>query len=941
VTQTPQTPHGGEKSLFLFDAYNFIFRAYHALPMLNAPDGRPVNAVHGFVRMVQAARRDFAPGAIAAVFDAGGDGGRRELSPQYKANRPPAPEDLAPQFQIVRDATDALGIKRIEHPKFEADDVIATYALRAQRAGYYVTIVSSDKDLMQLCDVPADGGPSIVLYDTMKQRVMGPAEVVEKFGVGPDRLGDLLGLTGDSSDNVPGVPGIGPKTAAALLHEYGDLEGVLAAAPQIKQKKRRERLIEHAENARLSRRLVALNTDVDLQVPLEDLRDEGARDDALLQFFEPLGFKMVLRELGAATQMARRRAEQTGPSSGDEAGAFELSAVAGYVAAGDAHRVWMAADADALPGYVAALREAGPVAVHVATRGAGQDTELVGVALCATQAAGEHAMPTYLPVGHQGNLVTGPQLPWAVVAEHVGPLLQDGGLAKVVHDVKTTTQVLAREGLHLAGVTIDTMLASYALDPARSGHDPWSLSTDVLGVALRTSEQVLGKGKKATTLSDLDARSAGAWLDEIVHVLDALGRALTADLEAAGEAAARLYRDIELPLSAVLAALEDRGIAVDTAVLHELSGVLAERIALLQARVDEEAGYAVNLDSPIQLRKLLFEDRGLPAGRKTKTGYSTDARVLEELSQIDPIVGDILVYRTLIKLKNTYLDTLPTLVRPDTGRLHTTFQQAVAATGRLSSTDPNIQNIPIRTAEGRRIREAFVAPEGQLLVAIDYSQIELRVLAHLSGDPSLRSAFLDDVDVHRRTAAEVFDVPEDEVTSQQRRIAKAVNFGVIYGQTAFGLAQQLGIPRGHAGKYIRAYFEKIPGVDHYMNELVGLAKRRGYAETILGRKRRIPELSRKGPARGHGERIARNTPIQGSAADILKVAMIAVERAIGDQTWARMLLTVHDELIFECAEDRVEELVTLARPLMEDAVELAVPLRVEAGWGKTWAACKG
>ncbi len=943
MIDTPARPVGGEKSLFLFDAYNFIFRAYHALPMLNAPDGRPVNAVHGFVRMVQAARRDFGPGAIAAVFDSGGHGGRRELSPQYKANRPPPPEDLAPQFQMVRDATDALGITRIEDPRYEADDVIASYALAAKDAGYDVTVVSSDKDLMQLCtlpDVPGQGG-SIVLYDTMKQRVLGPAEVVEKFGVGPDRLGDLLALTGDSSDNVPGVPGIGPKTAAALLDEYGDLEGVLKAAPQIKQKKRRERLIEHADDARLSRKLVALHDHVALPIPLEDLADEGADEDGLVEFFEPLGFKMVLRELGAATQMARRRAEQTGPSEGDEAGAFELSEVAGYAPPGDAHRVWMAADVDALPGYVAALREAGTVAVWVVATGRIEESSLLGIGLCARGAAGDHALPTYLPVGHQGNLVSGPQLPPAAVLEHVAPLLADPQVAKLVQDHKTAGQMLRAAGMSLQGVSIDTMLASYVLDPARSAHDLWALADDVLGAKLRTAEQVLGKGKKATPMAALDAPSAGRWTCELVHALEALGRALTDDLVLAGAAAARLYREVELPLADVLAALEDRGIAVDVDVLRAQSELLSERIAELQARVDEEAGYPVNLDSPIQLRKLLFEDRGLPAGRKTKTGYSTDARVLEELSQIDPIVGDILVYRTLTKLKNTYLDTLPTLVRPETGRLHTTFQQAVAATGRLSSTDPNIQNIPIRTAEGRRIREAFVAPEGQVLVAIDYSQIELRVLAHLSGDPSLRSAFVDDVDVHRRTAAEVFEVPEDEVTADQRRIAKAVNFGVIYGQTAFGLAQQLGIPRGHAGKYIRAYFEKIPGVDHYMNELVNLAKRRGYAETILGRKRRIPELRRKGPARGHGERIARNTPIQGSAADILKVAMIAVERALADATWARMLLTVHDELIFECEEDRVDELVGICRPLMEEAVSLAVPLRVDAGWGKTWAACKG
>ncbi|MCX4245700.1 DNA polymerase I [Paraliomyxa miuraensis] len=940
---TPTTPPGGPGSLFLFDAYNFVFRAYHALPMLNAPDGTPVNAVHGFVRMVQATRRDFQPELVAAVFDAGGDGGRRALLPAYKANRPPAPEELRPQFPLVRKAVDALSIPRIEDPGFEADDVIASYARAAQAAGMRVIIVSSDKDLMQLCDAgvagdPSEGGrPPIYLYDTMKGKLVGPAEVVEKFGVPPALLGDLLALTGDSSDNVPGVPGIGPKTAAELLHEHGSLEGVLAAAPSIKQKKRRERLVDHAQDARTSRQLVALQ-EVPLPTPLEALADRTPDDAALQAFFEPLGFKMVLRELGSAGRAARAR------SIGDdeEIGVVELQMVSGFCPAGDAHRLLLAADDAAFAAYVAALASAEAVAVHLSLSSKDPlEAEIVGVALAAQGLEGELARPVYVPLAHGQGLMDGKQREREPVLAALRPVLEAESPPKFAHDHKRFALALRRAGIELRGVTLDPMLASYVLDPARSAHTLESLAKDVLGHPLRPADKVLGKGRKAVALRDLTFVPAASWQCEKVDVVRTLGVDLQRQLSDAGKALRKLHDEVELPLARVLLQLEERGVVLDPQVLQRQSAELAKQIAEIQARVDEEAEEHVNLDSPIQLQELLFEKRGLPKGRKTKTGYSTDANVLEELAMLDPIVKDILEYRSLTKLKGTYLDSFPKLINARTGRLHTSYNQAVAATGRISSTDPNLQNIPIRTAEGRKIRDAFVAPPGRMLVAIDYSQIELRVLAHLSGDPGLRSAFIDDVDVHRRTAAEVFDVPEGEVTSEQRRIAKAVNFGVIYGQTAFGLAQQLGIPRGKAGSYIRAYFEKIPGVDRYMSELIARAKARGYAETILGRKRRIPELSRKGPARAYGERIARNTPIQGSAADILKVAMIKVENALCSVPWAQMLLTVHDELIFECDEARVDELVALCRPLMEGAVKLDVPLRVDAGQGRTWGECKG
>jgi len=938
AAQTPNRPPGGKNVLFLFDGYNFIFRAYHAIPMLNAPDGTPTNAVQGFARMVQAARRDFGPQALLAVFDAGGDGGRKAAFEGYKAQRPPPPEDLVPQFSLVREAVDALNLPRVEHPEFEADDLIASYVVAARQAGMTTVIVSSDKDLMQLVTLGEDdGGPPVYLYDTMKDVVIGPAEVEKKFGVGPALLGDLLALTGDSSDNVPGVPGIGPKTASALLGEYGSLEGVLAAAPDIKQKKRRERLIEHAEDARLSRELVELRREVELPSPLAELDDPGFDEEKLLAFFEPLGFKQLIREMGRVPSRGAAEME-------DDPGALELMPVKTEAPDASAFETWTGAQSDRLPALAEALRKAGQVAVFLVNAtpaGAGQTEAALGARPCGVAVAADGVAPTYLAFGHaQADLVEGPQLAEADVWAALRPLLEDAEVGLSIFDHKTAAHALANVQIEARGVSFDPMLVSYTLDPARGSHELEALTKDVLAHTLAKTESVTGKGRKAKTFDALGPGEVGAWACERVWAVFSLQAALQPQIEAAEEQAQALLADIEMPLCGVLSRIERRGIRIDVDALLAQGRELDEDLGRIVASLAEESSEAVNLDSPLQLQKLLFEDWGLPPTRKIKTGYSTDANALEQLSVLDPRVKYIQQYRQLSKLKNTYVDALPRLVREDSGRLHTTFAQAVAATGRLSSVDPNLQNIPIRTEQGRKIREAFIAPEGQVLVAIDYSQIELRVLAHLSKDPNLMSAFIDQVDVHRRTAAEVFGVSEDEVDDEQRRIAKAVNFGVVYGQTAHGLAQQLGIPRGKAGIYIRGYMEKIPGVDRYMRELIAQAKRRGYATTILGRRRRIPELARKGAARAHGERMARNTPIQGSAADIMKLAMIAVDRALSTVDWARVLLTVHDELIFECDAQRVEELIGLCRPLMEGAVELEVPLRVDAGSGPTWGACK-
>jgi DNA polymerase-1 len=937
---TPAKPQGGPGSVFLIDGSNFMFRAFHALPSLTSPTGVPVNALHGFVRMIQALRKEFAPEVFVAVFDHSGTTFRNELFPAYKAQRPPPPEDLIPQIPLVRGATTALGLPAIEAVNYEADDIIATYTVAAQKLGRRVIIVSSDKDLMQLVDDGSDTRPAVLLYDTMKHKLLGAAEVVEKWGVPPAQLGDLLALTGDSSDNIPGVPGVGPKTAAALLAEYGSLEALLAGAGAIKQAKRREVLLASVDAARLSRKLVELVRDVPNLPPIESLVDPGPNAEVMDAFFAPLGVRSL------SGRSARAVAAQAG--RGPE-GPLELKAGAPLLLDRTRMKVFRAADEAAFVAWIAAATAtASELALQITVDvGDATQAQLVGLAIAPHSSAGaegaegaDELWPAYIPVGHTGDALLAGQFSRERALALLRPLL--AALPVWAHAAKFQAIVLRRcGGTELPRLVGDPKLASYTLDPARTTHTLAELAKDLFAHTTLTHESVLGKGKKAVSFAGAQIDQAAAYACERAVLTGMLGRHLRAQLDAAGPAIAAIFDQLEMPLSRVLEAIEERGVAIDISVLAAQGKAIGAEIDKLRAEIEAEAGHPLNPDSPIQLQKFLFEERGLEATKKTKTGYSTDAAVLEELAQLDPIVGPILEYRTLTKLKGTYIDTLPAAVNPRTGRLHTSFRQAVAQTGRLSSKDPNLQNIPVRTEIGRRIREAFVAGPGQLLVALDYSQIELRILAHLSGDKNFVSAFTDGVDVHRRTAAEVFAVPEAEVTSEQRRVAKAVNFGVIYGQTAFGLSRSLGIPRGKAGSYIKAYLEKIPGITRYLDELVDIADQRGFAETIFGRRRRIPELARKGASRNYGERIARNTPIQGSAADIMKRAMIAVEAAMQGVPWARMLLTVHDELIFECEEARVDELIALARPLMEKAAELSVPLHVDAGRGKSWAACKG
>lgn len=927
-----QGPKGGSGCIFLVDANNFLFRAYHGLPPLSAPDGTPVNAVHGYVRMIQAMRKEYAPERIVAIFDAKGSSFRNEIYSDYKANRPPAPEDLVPQIKLVRGATQALGVPWVELENYEADDLIAGYAKASLAAKLRCYVVSADKDLMQLVTPVDENGVGITLWDSMKSRMFDPQAVFDKFGVYPEKLGDLLALAGDSVDNVPGVPGIGPKTAALLLETYGDLDTILEKAPEIKQKKRRENLIEFADQARLSRKLVALDDTVALPEPLEALLDQGIDPEKVKAFFEPLGFRSTITGIlsGGSGQQGRRATPAP-----DEQSIAPMELVDHELSAPE---LIVKGKEDVLLAFFEAAKGE-TLGFYMLTEG--EDPQRAMPCGFALSRPGKGYPALYVPLIGEGLGVMGRSVvDTDVWHKALQERLDQSPSQVLIAGAKRCSHVLGRVSLDLAPVLGDPEVCSYILDPARGEHGIEALATDLSEVSVKTFESLVGKGKKKVATSSVDWDSATAYAGQCAQLTLALGQHLHAQLDTKEEKVQRLYKEVELPLCAVLARMESKGIALDLEETKRQAKELGDQVAKIRDRIEKEAGYALNPDSPAQLQKLLFEERGLEPTKKTKTGYSTDAKVLEELSLLDPIVRDILDYRSLSKLKGTYLDALPKLVWDD-GRIHTHFKQVVAQTGRLSSADPNLQNIPIRTELGRRIRNAFVAPKGQVLVALDYSQIELRVLAHLSGDKSLCGAFRDGADVHRRTASEIFEVPENEVSDEQRRVAKAVNFGVIYGQSAFGLSRQLGIRQGQASRYIKSYFQKIPGVDTYMKGLVETAKRTKVAHTILGRSRRIPELSRRGPAKAYGERIARNTPIQGSAADILKVAMVKVDAAMQEIDWARMLLTVHDELIFECAQEKAQSLVDLVRPLMQDAVTLEVPLVVDYGIGPNWGQAKG
>ena len=911
------------KHVFLIDGSGFLFRAFHALPPMTRDDGTPVNAVFGFTKMVMKLIDETDADYIAVIFDRARKTFRSEIYADYKANRPPPPDELIPQFQLVRDATEAMNVPAIDMDGFEADDLIATYARQAAEAGAEVTIVSSDKDLMQLVT------DKITMFDAMKNRVIGHEQVVEKFGVGPDRVVDVQSLAGDSTDNVPGVQGIGVKTAAQLINEYGDLNSLLANAGEIKQPKRREKLIEQADMARISRELVRLDDNVPVTHDWESFKVKAPDPDVLLPFLKQQNFRSLVSTMQARLGMA----PDTGGGGGD--------------AVEDEVYYELVQTEDALAAWIAEADKAGAVAVDTETTGLdSMQAKLVGVSLAVT--AGRAC---YIPLGHKATDAgtTGDLLdksksepaPKQVALDRalnlLKPLLEDPAVLKIGQNIKYDKQVLMRYGIDIVPID-DTMLISYVLEGGLHGHGMDELARDTLGIETIKFKDVAGTGKSQVTFDRVPLDKALDYAAEDADITLRLHKTLKPRL--AQEHMVTVYETLERPLVPVLETMERDGIKVDAQQLKRLSTDFGKRMANLEEDAHKMAGREFNVSSPKQLGEILFDEMGLEGGKRGKTGaYATGADVLEGLAaEGHKLPNTVLEFRQLAKLKSTYTDALTAAINPQTGRVHTSYSQAAASTGRLSSTDPNLQNIPVRTEEGRKIRKAFVPKKGHVLISADYSQIELRILAHVAGIDSLKQAFHDGQDIHALTASQVFGEPIEGMDPMTRRNAKAINFGIIYGISAFGLARQLNIPNGEAKTYINAYFDKYPGIKAYMERTKTQAREEGFVSTLFGRKCHTKGINDRNPnMRGFAERAAINAPIQGGAADIIKRAMIQVPGALMDAGLkARMLLQVHDELIFEVPKAEAEDTISVVKAAMEGAAHLDVPLVVDTGTGMSW-----
>jgi DNA polymerase-1 len=920
--------------LHLIDGSAFIFRAYHALPPLTRKsDGAPVGAVAGFCNLlwnqINGKRAGDEATHLAVIFDHSATTFRNTLYPLYKANRPELPEDLRPQFPMTREATRAFGVSCIEIEGYEADDIIATLACRAREAGGTVTILSSDKDLMQLV------GDGVEMLDPMKNRRIGVAEVEEKFGVGPDRVVDVQALAGDSVDNVPGAPGIGLKTAALLIQEYGDLETLLERATEIRQDKRRQTLIDNADQIRLSKQLVTLDRETPLDFGLDDLVVHAPDPADLMGFLARMEFNTITRRVAEALKIAPPPAPVEEPAAGGEAPAALPFDHAAYEAV---------RDEVALNRWIARIVERGYVAVDTETTSLDEmRADLVGISLCV-----DAGVACYIPVGHRqgggdlfgsSDLVAG-QMPLDQVLAALKPVLQDDSILKIGQNMKYDAKIFARHGITVAPFD-DTMLMSYAMHAGLNGHGMDALSEKYLGHLPIPIKQLIGSGKSAVTFDRVGIDDAVKYAAEDADVTLRLWQLFKPQLHRAR--VTTVYETLERPLVPVLAAMEMAGIQVDRDTLSRMSNAFSQKMAALEDEIQTLAGEKFNVGSPKQLGEILFDKMSLPGGEKGKTGaYATGADILEDLAaEGHDLPARVLDWRQLSKLKSTYTDALQDHINPETGRVHTSYSLTGAVTGRLSSTDPNLQNIPIRTEEGRRIREAFVAPKGRVLVSLDYSQIELRILAHVADIPALKQAFRDGIDIHSMTASEMFNVPLDQMTPDIRRQAKAINFGVIYGISGFGLARNLRIPRADAQGFIDRYFERFPGIKGYMEATVAFAKANGHVQTLFGRKIHTPEINAKGPTAGFAKRAAINAPIQGTAADVIRRAMIRMPKAIADLP-ATMLLQVHDELLFEVDEAAADTLAARAKEVMEGAadpaVHLTVKLTVEAGKGASWAA---
>ena len=900
------------KHVCLIDGAGFIFRAYYALPPLTRPDGTPVNAVLGFVNMVNKLVGDTDADFLAVIFDAGRVSFRNDIYPDYKANRPEPPPDLIPQFSLIREATQAFSLPCIEHKGFEADDIIATYTRLALEAGTEVTIVSSDKDLMQLIE------DRVSLYDGLKGRTFRADAVREKFGVDPESLGDLLALAGDSSDNVPGVPGIGSKTAAELLGRYGNLENLLEHSEEIKQPKRRQILMEHADDARLSRKLVQLRDDVPVSLGIADLARRSPNPDVLLGFLCEQGFRSVIAKL-------------EGRILGAGEGVSEPVTVA----------YELVQDRGALTGWITQAEKQGIVAVDTETTSLDAvRARLVGVSLSL-----DEGRACYVPLAHTGSSGGGldlegdtpRQVDFDEALALLKPLFENTAVMKVGHNIKYDRQVLSSYGITVAPID-DTMLLSYVVAGGAHGHRMDELSRLHLGIDPIGYKQVAGTGKSQVTFDRVPLKEACDYAAEDADITGRLYRLLKPLL--LNERLVTVYETLERPLVPILVDMERAGILVERSELVRLSRDFAGRLVALENEIFALAGHSFAIASPKQLGEVLFDEMGLEGGKKGKTGaYGTGADVLEGLAlQGHELPARVLDWRQIAKLKSTYTDALVEQINPDTGRVHTSYAMAVASTGRLSSTDPNLQNIPVRTEEGRKIRRAFIAQPGHILLSADYSQIELRLLAHTARIGPLLKAFDAGEDIHALTASQVFGVPLEGMAPGVRRRAKAINFGIIYGISAFGLGRQLGIPQNQAASYIKAYFERYPGIRDYMENTKAFCRKHGYVRTIFGRRCYMPGINEKNPnRRGFFERAAINAPLQGSAADVIKRAMIRIPCALAvEGLCARMLLQVHDELLFEVPESEVDAAAKVVTRVMENAAQLAVPLVVDTGTGDNW-----
>ncbi len=927
------TTFGKGCHLHLIDGSAFIFRAYHALPPLTRKsDGLPVGAVSGFVNMLQRyiegnSGADAAT-HVAVIFDKGSHTFRNDMYNQYKANRDAMPEDLRPQIPLTRDATRAFNIACEEIEGFEADDIIATLSHQARDAGGRVTILSSDKDLMQLV------GGGVEMLDPMKNKRIDGDGVVEKFGVGPERVVDVQALAGDSVDNVPGAPGIGIKTAALLINEYGNLETLLDRAGEIKQPKRRESLVENRAQIELSKRLVQLDCEMDLPFDLDSLEIKDPEPDVLLGFLAQMEFRTVTKRIADKLGLEAPVVEATAPA--EDAATPEEKPF-------DPEAYECVRDAAALQVWIDRIRERGYVAVDTETTALNEmRAELVGISLSV-----EPGEACYIPLTHKAGgaddlfgsdeLAEG-QMPFDDCLAMLKPVLEDESVLKIGQNMKYDAKIFARLGINVAPVD-DTMLLSYAMHAGEHNHGMDLLSERYLGHTPIPIKPLLGSGKSAITFDRVGVDDAVKYAAEDADITLRLWQLLKPKLHT--RKVTTVYETLERPLIPVLAEMEMAGIKVDRDTLSRMSNAFSQKMAGLEDEIQEKAGRKFNVGSPKQLGEILFDELELPGGKKGKTGaYSTGADILEDLATEHEIPGLILDWRQLSKLKSTYTDALQEHINGETGRVHTSYSIAGANTGRLASTDPNLQNIPVRSEEGRRIREAFIAEDGKVLVSLDYSQIELRILAHVAGIEELKQAFRDGVDIHALTASEMFNVPLEEMTADVRRQAKAINFGVIYGISGFGLARNLRIPRAEAQGFIDRYFERFPGIRTYMDDTVAFAKEHGYVQTLFGRRINTPEINAKGPHAGFAKRAAINAPIQGTAADVIRRAMIRMPDAIAGVP-AKMLLQVHDELLFEVEEGAVDDLIGTARDVMENAsdpaVKLDVKLAVDAGQGANWA----